>query len=104
MDRKTQLITLLEQHPEDVFLHYALAMELVSEGHSAEAINKLEYIRGIQPDYLPLYYQLGGLYAAASETEKAQAVYETGIELALATRNMKTASELRSALEEISDY
>lgn len=92
---------MLELQPDDVFLHYALAMELVSEQKTEEAAKKLNDIRLTFPDYLPVYYQLGGLLAEAGQTDVAVKVYEQGIALAIRTGEAKTASELRSALEEL---
>lgn len=98
MNRKESLIQLLEQTPDDIFLNYALAMELQSEGLVFEAIERLEWIRKNDPDYLATYYQLAALYQT-NDKEKAIEVYQQGIVLAKAQGNTKTEKELISALE-----
>lgn len=101
MSRLESIIQLLKQNPDDVFLHYAEAMEYISIADSNEAINKLEYIRLNYPNYLPLYYQLAKQYEIANKIEDAIAIYELGIELAFKNKEKKTELELRSALEEL---
>lgn len=101
MNRIGRIQQMLTDNPEDVFLHYALAMEFMSVQNDAAAIEQLEWIRSAQSDYLPLYYQLAHLYEAAGESEKAIETYEAGITLAEALNDHKTRGELRSALEEL---
>jgi Tfp pilus assembly protein PilF len=101
MDRVESLNKMLESHPEDLFLHYALAMEYLSAGDDALAMEKLEWIRLKTPAYLALYYQLAKVYEKLEETEKAIDIYEQGIEVAREQKEMKTMNELRSALDEL---
>jgi tetratricopeptide (TPR) repeat protein len=101
MGRKEQLISLIEKEPQDIFLHYALAMEYMSESDIENAIAKLEWIRNINPSYLPVYYQLGNLLAESDQEKAAIDIYNQGIELALKQGENKTAGELRSALDEL---
>lgn len=101
MSRIDSIRELLKKDPEDVFLNYALAMEYMSAEQTDEAIEKLEWIRKKQADYLPLYYQLAQLYAENGAGDKSEQIYLEGIEVAEAAGDRKTASELRSALEEL---
>ena len=99
MNRKDSLIKLLEATPNDLFLNYALAMELVSEGQLEQAIERLEWIRHADASYLATYYQLAALYQIYDK-EKASEIYRLGIALAKSQGNHKTALELSSALEQ----
>lgn len=101
MDRKETLGKWLQERPDDVFLHYAWSLELISEGNLHAAAEKLEWIRNHFPDYLPLYYTLAGIYAQSGLTRPAVEMYEAGIELARQKGERKTEAELRSALEEL---
>lgn len=101
MDRKSQLIKMLELQPDDVFLKYALAMELVSENKLNEAVAQLENILKDDPDYLAAYYQLAKLYESIEMNDKAISTYEKGMSLAEKCKDQKTYGELRSALEEL---
>ncbi len=101
MNRIDHIRQMLTENPEDVFLHYALAMEFMSVQDNAAAVEQLEWIRSTQSDYLPLYYQLAHLYEAAGATAKAIEVYESGMAVAEVQNDLKTRGELRSALEEL---
>ncbi len=101
MNRIGVIQQMLADNPEDVFLHYALAMEFMSIQNNTAAIEQLEWIRHAQSDYLPLYYQLAHLYEAGGDNEKAIETYEAGIALADTLNDHKTRGELRSALEEL---
>jgi tetratricopeptide (TPR) repeat protein len=101
MNRLEQLMQMLESNSDDPFLNYAIAMEYVSSEDFSAAIEKLEWLHQNKSDYLPVYYQLAHLYQEANRTDDAIQIYEQGIEVALAQKEMKTAGELRSALEEL---
>ena len=55
------------------------------------------------PDYLPTYYHAGAFFAAQEKTEKADGIYQKGVELALAQKNAKTHRELLSAYNNFKD-
>ncbi len=101
MDRVKSLQKMLETSPDDLFLHYALAMEYLSAGEDVLAMEKLEVIKTMSPSYLALYYQLAKIYEKMGEAEKAIDTYEQGIEVAREQNETKTMNELRSALEEL---
>jgi tetratricopeptide (TPR) repeat protein len=101
MDRVASLHKMLESTPDDLFLHYALAMEYLSASEHALAMEKLEWIKTSQPGYLAVYYQLAKLYEQLEEAEKAIDIYEQGIEVAREQGETKTMNELRSALDEL---
>ncbi len=101
MDRLESLNKMLEANPEDLFLHYALAMEYMSANEDMLAMEKLEWVKSASPAYLAVYYQLAKLYEKLEEPEKAIEIYEQGIEVAREQNEMKTMGELRSALDEL---
>jgi len=101
MNRLQTLLEWLEKSPDDVFLHFGVAMEYLSMDHQEDALLKMEYISDRFPDYLPNYYLLGKHYEALGKNEKAIEIFDKGISLAIKQKEMKTAGELRSALEEL---
>ena len=101
MDRKTQILSLLKDNPNDVFLQYALAMEFMSADEPDSAIEILASLKSQEPDYLPTYYQLAKLYEATGANNRAIETYEAGMLVAQKTNDRKTLGELRSALEEL---
>jgi predicted Zn-dependent protease len=89
---------MLKKDPNDAFLLYALAIEIVNSGDKKEGIRQLEKLRLSQPDYLATYYQLGKLYEELSQNEKAIPVYKEGLEIAKKQNNNKTYGEISEAL------
>jgi tetratricopeptide (TPR) repeat protein len=92
---------MLEIQPEDVFLNYALAMELISLNNLKDAIHKLEWIQSFHSEYLPTYYQLAAIYAETEQVDKAINTYQKGMDLAKSQNDTKTYNELKSAYEEL---
>jgi len=101
MERLQTLLKFIEETPSDPFLHFAVAMEYLSINDLENALIKMEFVTQNYSGYLPHYYQLAKLYEQLQHTEKAIETYEKGIELAFKQKELKTAGELRSALEEL---
>lgn len=89
---------MLQTHPEDPFLHYALALELQKEGNLKGAIERLLELKNIKPDYLALYYQLGKLYESVGDNENAVDTFLDGKRLAKKNGDIKAAGEISEAL------
>jgi len=98
------LITFYEEDPNDPFNIYALALEYqkTDMGKAELFFNKL---LDEHPDYLATYYPAGAFFAELEQTEKAEGIYQKGIDLALLMNNTKTHQELlrayRSFLDEL---
>jgi tetratricopeptide (TPR) repeat protein len=101
MNRLANLYKMLEIQPEDVFLNYALAMELISLNNYEESIHQLEWLQANQSDYLPTYYQLAAIYIETEQVDKAINIYKKGMDLAKVQNETKTFNELKSAYEEL---
>jgi len=100
-DRLAQMLQFLEQDPNDSFARYAVALEYASRKQPVQAIATLVELRQRDPEYVALYYQLGGLYAAAERIEDAEETYRTGITVALRQNDRHTAAELEAAIDEL---
>lgn len=103
MTRKELLLNLLKEDPNDPFARYALALEFRKENLLREAQEVLEALKSDQPDYLPLYYQLGKLIEERGNETEAMQVYREGLALATAQRELKTRSELEEAIWMLED-
>lgn len=103
MERYHQIQKMLEEQPEDDFLHYALALECINREQIAEGVAILEKLREKSPDYLGLYYKLANTYSLTGQTEKAIETYKAGIRLAEFKQEFKTRNELRTALSMLED-
>jgi tetratricopeptide (TPR) repeat protein len=106
LNRLEILRQFVEEEPQDLFNHYALATELLKTD-KAQSRQIFEYLLQNHPDYLATYYHLGALYVELGEAELAEKTYLMGIELANKLGNDKTLKELKGAyqmfLDELED-
>lgn len=101
--RKEQLLKMLEQEPNDVFLNYALAMELVSENDLNGAKMQLKKTLDFNTTYLPCFYQLGQVSEKLNEISEAVNYYQKGVVVAKSQNNTKALGELNEALWMLED-
>lgn len=99
--RLDSLKELLEKHPDDSFTRYALGLEFVSAGMPDEASAEFERVLASDPNYNPVYYQLGKVYESLGEIDKARKTYEKGIYVAASQSEFHTKEELEGALNEL---
>lgn len=97
--RLEELKKYLLDEPEDAFLNYAYAMELLALGNKEEAHSRLLQLIESQPAYLPTYYQAGKLCFEHRDI-RAEAIVQKGIALARQNGNRHAAAELQGLLDE----
>ncbi|HVV98723.1 MAG TPA: tetratricopeptide repeat protein [Planctomycetaceae bacterium] len=98
MSRRTRLEEMLRADPNDTFLHYALALEDLSEGNPGAARQRLEDVLQRDSKYVAAYFQLGQLLAEAGEANEARSVIERGIAAARDTGDAHAESEMTGFL------
>ncbi|MBL0910985.1 MAG: tetratricopeptide repeat protein [Bacteroidia bacterium] len=98
-DRFEEIRRMLAEEPDDLFLHYAMALEYVRLGEPQQGIAILTAIREKDPEYLPVYMKLGTLYQALQRYPDAVEVLEAGIREARVQQQFKTLTELEQVLE-----
>lgn len=103
MERYHQIQKMLEEQPDDEFLHYALALECINMGQIQEGVSILEKLRERAPQYLGLYYKLANTYSLTGQHEKAVETFKAGIRLADDQQDFKTRNELKQALALMED-
>lgn len=101
--RKTMLLEMLVKEPNDVFLNYALAMEMIGNSEFTNAEAQLQKVLGLNSEYLPCYYQIGQLKEKLNDTIGAIEFYKKGIALAKLQNNTKAMGELNEALWMLDD-
>ena len=99
--RLETLRRLLEANPEDCFVHYGLAQELVKRGRAADALEEFLRVLAINPDYQAAYYHAGKTCETLGEKEQAVQLYRDGIEASRRTGDLHARSELAGALAEL---
>ena len=102
-DRMRQLLTFLEQSPNDSFLTFAVAKEYESLQQWEEALAWYLKITEKDPDFVGVYYHLGKLYERLVQPEQAIKTYKAGMEAANKAGDRHAYSELAAAKMEIDD-
>jgi len=102
-DRLKQLLALLQNQPDDEFLHFAVAKEYESLGDDLTAQTYYERLLTLNPLYVGAYYHLGKLLERAGDLEQAAMLYRKGMTVAQQLNDPLNFRELAAALKEISD-
>ncbi len=98
MSRRVKLEALLTKNPEDPFLGYGLAMEIIKEGDTAAGVAQLERVIASNPDYQAAYFQLGQVLAQEGEAERARHWLRKGIDAAKRIGDAHAAEEMEGFL------
>ena len=101
MSRLDQMLSFLEQDPDDSFSRYAVALEYMSRKEYDLARGYLEELRRRDPDYVATYYQLGQLCATVEDWDGAEEAYNAGIVVGRKVGDLHAVSELQAALDEL---
>lgn len=99
VSRLAKLEEMLQQDPNDPFLNYAIAKELLSCGETESGLARLEEVIDAHPDYVPAYFQRGQSLYEDGETDQAREVIQAGIEVAARTGDQHAEMEMRGFLE-----
>jgi tetratricopeptide (TPR) repeat protein len=101
MSRLEQLQGLLAKEPQDVFLNFGLAMELAKSGRYEESDAQFERVIGLDPGYIPAYFQKGRARLAAGDVEGAKADLARGMERAAACGDLHARGEMEELLRSL---
>ncbi|MBI5761106.1 MAG: hypothetical protein HZA46_21490 [Planctomycetales bacterium] len=100
MPRREQLEAMLADDPTDVFLNYALAMQLISDGDSAGGVARLERVMKLDPSYVPAYFQ-SAQALAQSDTDRSCELLRIGIDRAHANGDRHAVEEMNGLLAQL---
>lgn len=99
MSRRQHIEELLAADPNDVFLKYALAKELASEGNVPAALTAFDRVIAEHPDYVPAYFQKGQTLAGEGDVDAARIVLTRGIEVAKQVGDRHAEGEMTAFLD-----
>ena len=86
-ERIEHIRSMLESSPDDVFLHYSLAMEYVAAKRCDEAASQFDACINLDADYLPAYVEAGKSLRSAGRLDQARQTFAAGLELAVRQGN-----------------
>jgi predicted Zn-dependent protease len=98
MPRIEDIEQLLASSPEDVFLQYSLAMELLKADRRPEAIEQFNRVLQLDPNYVPALVQQAEALLAEHRRDEAKAVLAQGVEAAKNTGDNHAASKMQEKL------
>lgn len=101
MSRKEEIIQLLKEDANDVFLNYALALEYLAENKPESAKMQLEKVLQINSKYIPAYYQMGILLYQLNDKENSLEYLNKGLILSEENKDLKNIAEFKSAIMNI---
>jgi tetratricopeptide (TPR) repeat protein len=99
--RLQRLEEFLKEDPDDVFTHYAVALEYAGMNRLEEALAKFRDTIERDPSYVPAHHQLGLLLARMNRPEEAKRAFERGITAATASGDLHARGEMQESLDEL---
>lgn len=93
---------LINDSPEDAFLHYALAQELAKADRPEEALAAYDRVITIDPHYHYAYFHKAKVLEDQDRIGDAVAVLKTGLKIAQDDQEPKAASEIQVFLDTLS--
>lgn len=99
--RIEQIKQFLKDTPDDAFLNYALAIELVSINDVKSAKELFQFLLQKHPDYSATYFHYGKLILKEGHKDKAKEIFDEGLKVAITNKELHAAAELRSVLNEL---
>lgn len=102
-ERIDKIKEMLKQSPHDCFLLHALGLEYRKMALDELAIEAFRQVLESDANYLGTYYHLAKTYEALKLPDQAIQVYQKGIEIAIAAKDLHARNELQMALDEMTD-
>jgi hypothetical protein len=101
MSRLEKIREMLQREPRDVFLRYALAMELDSAGQHDQSLQAYQDLMREQPPHVPAYFRAGQLLIRMGDPELAKSTLRAGIAHAVANGDPHAAGEMNELLQSL---
>lgn len=102
-ERMDQLRSMLDEEPGDVFLRYAIALELRRAGRPDQAIDDLRGLLNDEPGHLASYHQLALMLSEVGRIRDAVHTCEAGMLQCLVAGDRKAHAEMAELLEQLRD-
>lgn len=91
----------IQANPDDSFSKFALALEFLKKNNLQRAKLLFQDIYTNDPEYVGVYYHLGKLYERLEYFDKAQKMYNEGMDVASNQEEHRTQKELQEALTQL---
>ena len=101
MSRLDQLEAMLREEPDDLFLKYALAMELDSQGQSERSLALYDELESRSPPHLPAIFRKAQLFVRLGQIDRARSALNKGIAESQRQGDHHTAAEMDELLRSL---
>ncbi len=101
MSRLEQLRVMLKAEPDDVFLNFGIAMELVKEASFDDALAVFDRVIGLDADYPPGFFQKARALAQIDRVDDAKQALSEGIEAARRAGDAHAEGEMNEMLSSL---
>jgi tetratricopeptide (TPR) repeat protein len=98
-----QIRAMLVDDPDDVFLNYALALELDKAGQHEESLELFRRLTGSEAPYVPACFMAAQMLNRLGRNEEATRFLEDGILIARKQGNAHAVAEMTEFLEMLCD-
>ncbi len=103
MSRLEQIRKMLADEPDDIFLNYALALELDKGGDHDSSLELFEKLTRANTPYVPAFFMAAQMLNRLGKVEEAKKFLTDGIPVAREQGNSHAAGEMSEFLEMIND-
>ena len=101
MSRREKLEQMLERQPDDPFLHYGLAMELIKGGEIEAALERFDRTLSIDAGYVAAYFHKANTLVGEGRIEDARGTLHMGIEAARQKQDTHAEGEMQGLLDSL---
>jgi predicted Zn-dependent protease len=104
MSRKERIEAMLVDDPQDSFLRYGLAMELIKEDATDRALDLFQGLMNDSPPYIPAFLMAAQQRVQLEQIDQARRVLREGIEAARLQNESHAAGEMADLLANLGSY
>ena len=97
-ERLNQLREMLDESPNDVFINYAIGLELYKHVDFSTAVQHMKSLATNFPAYCPVHFKLGQWYAEMDQDEEALRWLNKALSIAEKENDKKAINEIREAI------
>lgn len=101
--RRLEIEAMLKEEPHDIFLRYALAMEMSAAGESEEALQVFKQLTEKDPPHIPAFFRRAQMLADLDRVSEAREELRQGIEQARQQGDLHAAGEMGEMLADLGE-